>query len=98
MAVWSKSEMETFHADGSYTIDCDVRIDGDQIVVSYFDNGSVEYRGREVAEGHFTLACPSLNGRATLHRLPNSEYLDGFWTEGGERGMWRVSLDDGRAD
>lgn len=67
MTVWSRSKMETFHAEGSYTLDCEARIDGDEITVTYRDEGVVEYSGRELSPGHFILMCPARNGRATLH-------------------------------
>jgi len=30
--------------------------------------------------------------RATLHRFPDANVLDGFWKEHGFTGMWRITL------
>lgn len=98
MPVWSDSNMESFDHTGSETEDCEVRIDGHEIVVTYRHAGLgyVTYRGSEVGPGHYKLECQALNGKATLHQLPGSEYLDGYWTEQGASGMWRVMLANNR--
>jgi hypothetical protein len=62
--------------------------------VSYVDEGTVVYEGAEEAPGHFRLTSPAVNGRATLHQFPGDDMLEGFWAEGGGRGMWRIQLND----
>lgn len=96
MSVWLNSSAEIFHSEDGPRTDCEVRIDGDEIVVSYEDDGRVIYRGQQVGPGHFNLKCPERGGSATLHRSPGVDFIEGFWTEGGTRGMWRITLDDGR--
>ncbi|MBU2807576.1 hypothetical protein HF285_04675 [Acidithiobacillus ferrooxidans F221] len=72
----------------------EVRIDEREIVVSYEDDdGVVIYRGNNDGSGHFSLEAPERNGRASLHRfIPNGNFLEGYWIEGGNRGMWRIEL------
>ena len=79
--------------------DCEIKIDGSKIVVSYEDdddegdeNGLVEYYGDDMGNGHFELKCPRLQGHATLHQTEGSKFLDGYWHEGNERGFWRIKL------
>jgi hypothetical protein len=93
--MWKHSFMTCFYADGELSeTSCQVRISRGGIAVSYADEGEVVYEGTEDAPGHFRLACKAVNGRATLHRFPDGDMLEGFWTEGGNRGMWRIQLND----
>jgi len=82
-----------FDSSAAESSPCEVRITGDQIVVSYeTDDGYTVYAGSEKAPGHFILESDSPAGRATLHRLPDSLILEGYWEEGGSKGMWRIQL------
>jgi hypothetical protein len=74
---------------------CEVRISGNKIWISYEgDGGPVLYEGDEKSPGHFKLFCNSQKGRATLHRFPDDDILEGFWIESGYQGMWRIQLID----
>ena len=76
---------------------CQVRIDGNKIVVSYEQpDGLTVYEGEEFTAGHFRLTCARKGGRAMLHRAPGENVLEGSWTEGEDRGMWRIQLSLGR--
>lgn len=44
--------------------------------------------------GHYLLTADTIQGRAMVHLAPNSSILEGFWSEGGNSGMWRVYLTD----
>jgi hypothetical protein len=93
--MWKHSFMMCFYADGELSeTSCQVRISRGGIAVSYVDGGEVVYEGTEDTRGHFRLACKAVNGRATLHRFPDGDILEGFWTEAGNRGMWRIQLND----
>ena len=97
MALWKNCIMETFYYDGpSDSAPCQVRIDGDKIVVSYKDENyvrMVDYKGDDRGVGHYVLDCPEVQGRATLHRLTkDSASIEGYWEEGQGRGMWRIKL------
>ena len=82
-----------FDSAAAESASCEVRITGDQIVVSYeTDEGHTVYAGSEKAAGHYILESESPAGRATLHRLPDSLILEGYWEEGGSKGMWRIQL------
>ena len=73
--------------------ECEIKINGDEIVVSYKDeDGVVIYRGTDEGHGHFVLECPERNGKAVLHQIRNSKYLEGFWREEGDEGFWRITL------
>lgn len=73
--------------------ECEIRIDGNEIVLSYKDDGSVViYKGKDEGHGHFVLECPEKQAKATLHQIPKSKFLEGFWIEEGDKGFWRIIL------
>lgn len=93
--VWSNSKMDTFYYDGAADTDspCEVRIDGNEIVVSYEgDDGPIIYKGQAMGVGHFELRSAAVDGRATLHMFEGGKSLEGFWVEDGIEGMWRITL------
>ena len=97
MELWKNCIMETFYYDGPFdSATCQVRIDGDKIVVSYKDEGfakTVVYNGVDHGIGHYELSCPEEHGHATLHRFnKDSRYLEGYWEERPDSGMWRIEL------
>lgn len=70
-----------------------VRLSEDEIEVTYDDDeGAVCYRGKSKGSGHFELHAPERDGKASLHCFPDSQVLEGYWQEGGTRGMWRIRL------
>lgn len=95
--IYKNSTMWTYYGsdEGATEIACEVRIDGDEISVSYLDDGGpVVYTGRAVGVGHFRLECTNrVKGRATLHRFDDDDVLEGSWIEDGYEGMWRIQID-----
>ena len=94
--IWTNSRFETLHysrdeADMDWP--CTVRIDDDAIVVEYDNDGLCQYVGANDGSGHFELRLLGGDGRATLHRFPDANVLEGYWLEDGERGMWRIHLE-----
>lgn len=75
-----------------------VKIDGSKILLEYEDEAYdgtevlVQYVGKERGSGHYELACPEQNGKASLHCFPGATILEGYWVEGSYRGMWRIYL------
>jgi hypothetical protein len=96
MANWKRSLLASHYARGSKG-ECSVRIDGSKIVVSYEQHdGPTVWEGKEVAPGHFELICARKGGRATLHRMPGENLIEGHWMmEGEDQGMWRIRLKNG---
>jgi hypothetical protein len=91
MPTWKNSSMDTFFSGEQST--CEVRISAFEIVVSYQDNDrTLEYKGKEIAPGHFELTSAETGGKASLHRSPDNEWLEGSWLEGEREGMWRIRL------
>ena len=89
--VWKNATTQIFFSEQESS--CEVRIVKSEIVVSYRVGARlVSYEGREVAPGHFELTAPKIRGRATLHRAPNSDWLEGHWVEGEVEGMWRLHI------
>lgn len=87
--------MDTLHFDDSSYEDepCEVRIDENNIVIDYEDDGKrILYRGIEKGQGHYELKSEDVNGRATLHRFEGANILEGSWLEDGARGMWKIRL------
>jgi len=93
--VWHNCKVDTFYYDDEADTDspCEVRIDGDVIVVSYDgENGPIIYKGQAKGAGHFELRSTDVDGRATLHMFEGGKSLEGFWIEDGIEGMWRIAL------
>lgn len=88
--------MDTVYYDESTADEgkeCEIRIDKNEIVVSYEDEGVfVIYKGKDEGNGHFVLQCPERQGMATLHQIPKGKFLEGFWIEEGYKGFWRITL------
>ena len=95
MEMYKNSRIDVLHYDdNSYEDDpCQVRIGEGDIVVDYEEDGKrIVYKGKEIEIGHFELICEDVNGRATLHRFPKANILEGSWVEDGTRGMWKIRL------
>jgi hypothetical protein len=93
VSTWKHSLLASYYRE--IKGDCQVRIDGTKIVVSYEQHdGPTVYEGEEVASGHFKLTSARKSGRATLHRMPGENLLEGHWIEGQDQGMWRIQLED----
>jgi hypothetical protein len=91
MPTWKNSSMDTFMQGEQSS--CEVRITVFEIAVSYDDGqGLISYKGKEVAPGHFELTSAETGGKASLHRSPDNEWLEGSWNEGEQEGMWRIRL------
>lgn len=71
---------------------CVVKIDDNQILIEYEDDGIVQYCGSNSSDGHLELHAPEVEGKASLHRFPGSSIVEGSWVEGSYRGMWRIKL------
>ncbi len=101
MRHYKNATMETwsFGADAVKSRQCEVRLaNNGEIEVSYRssidETGYTAYEGKELDEGHYLLECESPVGRATLHRFPDSLILEGYWEEGEDHGMRRITLGD----
>ncbi len=72
---------------------CEIQLRPGRISVRYKISGEqTVYQGRDKGEGHYVLESDEPSGRATLHRIPDSQVLEGYWEEGGGTGMWRIEL------
>ena len=92
--LYDNATVTSYFTDGgSDTQDCEVRMDGETIVV---DGGDWMYEGREQGPGHYRLESRgrngNLDGTATLHRFDGASRLVGDWVEGRESGTWRIDL------
>lgn len=96
MSHYKNATYWTFHfgKEAAESHPCEVRImDDGEIVVSYeTDSDFVLYKGEEQGAGHYLLECEEPQGRASLHRFPDSLILEGYWEEDGLKGMWRIEL------
>ena len=94
--IWRDCKVDIFYYEGDADIEkCEVRFEGNKIVVSYKDEGGyTTYSGESQGEGHFELTAPSVRGMATLHMFSKGRILEGYWREGGDGGMWRIFLTD----
>jgi hypothetical protein len=93
--VWKHSALTSYNEGEIWEDKCEVRMSGRKIWISYKgDDGPILYEGDEKSPGHFKLLCIAQKGRATLHRFPDDDILEGFWIESGYQGMWRIQLID----
>jgi hypothetical protein len=98
MPIWSHCKMDMLDydrtpADEDYPRE--VRINQHTIVVENEDNeGTVWYVGVDDGTGHLELHCRERAGRATLHMFQKGLVLEGYWEEGGYRGLWRICLEE----
>ncbi len=99
MILTTKAKMDCVFYDETPAYvegDCEVKINKNEIVVSYEDDeGVVNYKGEDEGHGHFVLKCPEREGRATFHQMLGSRILEGYWQEGGHQGFWRITLPKG---
>ena len=98
MTLWKNCTTDIYYQDEGAEMNdpgYQVRIDGDELVLSYeTTKGWVNYKGKDLGGGHFELYSEEVDGRSMLHRAPEAEILEGFWSEDGSRGMWRIHLID----
>lgn len=95
MILYKNCQMDTLRYDGTADNEpCQVRIDNDTIVVTYEEEPGlfISYKGKANGAGHYELLASDVNGRATLHRFAGGNFLEGYWIEGGGKGMWRIML------
>lgn len=73
---------------------CVVTLTENTITVEYFLDGQVTYSGDIDPNhpGHYFLTAPMAHGEATLHRIPNTDTLEGSWKEAGFKGYWKIEL------
>lgn len=88
MSTWKHSLLASYYGR-DIKGECQVRIDGTKIVVSYEQHDALT-----VYEGEFKLTCARKSGCATLHRIPGENLLEGHWIAGQDQGMWRIQLKD----
>ena len=83
----------SYYGSGLHDEPCKVRLSDKQLDIICIDPGGREviWYGDEIAPGHYRLDNRE-GGTGTLHCFPNSRFLDGWWQENGEEGMWRITL------
>src|SRR5262245_55716036 len=97
MTLYRNSKVDVYYGDGEadFKQPYEVRIADGSIVLSYKVEGiTVFYEGKEIGDGHFILKSTNVNGKGTLHKVPEDDVLEGWWFEDGSEGMWRVYLEE----
>ena len=96
MQIYKWSTIDIYHSDRApdVGIDCIVEINRDQCIVKYDDQTGTSWiwSGGSSGLGHYVLKAFQKGCEATLHRLRDSVYLEGYWKEHGFHGMWRIRL------
>ena len=94
--VYTNCKLSIYYDDkpADMDIDCIVVMDGNEIELKYDQEGGRfwSWKGASQGEGHYVVRANNRRNNAVLHQIPQSEYLNGYWSEGGFRGMWRVKL------
>lgn len=96
MNTWQIAVMDNLfydHSKPDLGDECLVRLEGTLIYVKYdVDGEPQQWRGEELAPGHYELKLMNGSGHASLHRFPNANVFVGEWVEDGEKGAWRIRL------
>jgi len=73
-----------------------IRITEGSIFLSYIvDDREITWEGHEHGDGHFLLKENNAdNSKATLHRFSGSKILEGYFSIGEEKGMWRFEIQE----
>lgn len=97
--IYPRCNLSIFYPDrpGDMDIECIVVLGQDTIEVKYDQEDGKggqfwSWKGVQQGEGHYVVNANHLGARGTFHQLRGSKYLEGYWAEGGFRGMWRVEL------
>lgn len=97
---YSWSIVDVYHSDrgADLEIDCLVEITRDRCTIKYDDENGVYWvwEGENLGSGYYVSKANRKGCQATLHRIKDSIYLEGFWKELGHHGMWRIRLKDKR--
>lgn len=99
MAIYKNCTCDIYYQDEGAALNdpgYEVRIDWDELVISYEgDHGWINYQGKDLGGGHYSLTADTVNGRSLVHRAtPDAEIIEGCWEEDGCFGMWRFHLID----
>jgi hypothetical protein len=74
MSVFSNSKMDSVYYDDMPAYegeDCEVKIDEDEIVVSYKDKRRrVIYKGKEKGQGHYNIGVSRKTGKSKSSQIP----------------------------
>jgi hypothetical protein len=77
---------------------CAVEMNDAKIAVTYYDpyaERDVTYKGNAKGPGHYEVTRDDGEGKGTFHCFEDSEYIEGYWSECGEGGMWAIKLKSG---
>jgi hypothetical protein len=94
MSIWKNCTLcsVTTATNNKSRIPCEVRIEGNSLVISYADDkGPAVYMGSRVEADRFSLACIARNGRATAHFV-NDHTLEGTAEDDEGIGEFRIEL------
>lgn len=98
MTIWKNCRADIYYADEGAELNdpgYEVRVTNGDMVISYQgQSGWVNYSGQDQGGGHYLLHCPEVDGRAMMHHAPESSIIEGYWSEDGCDGMWRLYLID----
>lgn len=98
MTIWKNCTCDIYYRDEGAVLNdpgYEVRLDANELVISYEGERSwINYKGKDLGGGHYALTADKVDGRAMLHRAPDSEIIEGCWEENGCFGMWRFYLND----
>ena len=96
VTIWRNSTCDIYYRSGDVDLHdtgYEIKFYGNELVISYEgEDGWVNYRGQDLGHGHYLLTAPEVRGRTVLHRIKNSNILEGSWDEDGHQGMWRFRL------
>ena len=96
MTIWKNCHADVYYSNDTPDLKdpgYEVRLSDTELIITYEGHhGWVNWKGHDLGGGHFEMQSPEVEGHGMLHRLGNSEILEGNWSEGKERGMWRIYL------
>ena len=96
MQVYKWSLVDIYYSDREPDVGrgCIVEINKARCTVKYDDETRATWiwAGNSAGLGHYVLKANQKGCEATLHRLKDSVFLEGYWKEHGFHGMWRIRL------
>ena len=81
MPTWKNCTCDIYYRDEGSELNApgyEICINGDQLTISFQGTqGRIAYRGSDLGGGHYELTTDLIEGRASVHRAPNSEVIEG---------------------
>ena len=94
--VYTNATMDTYYQDQPAHLgsDCILSFNDDECELKYDDDDGKfwSWKGIAQGQGHYKLKANHSGAQGSLHMFEGARIMDGYWSENGFKGMWRVYL------